>query len=89
MDVRHTEETLHQKRIRHAIKELKKRGIPSRISLDTMTDWLHNGRCSQSDYDLFYDVWGSAKFRFSLTASEQESAANRLGNLFDSSRTGG
>ena len=74
---RHVKKTNEQKYIDRAIKELKKRGYGN-VSLNIMTDWLHNGYCSQEDYDLYYDVWASAVVRFSLTDSDQRLATERL-----------
>ncbi len=67
--------------IKKAMAELKKRGIAN-VSLKVMTDWLHNGYCSQEDYDLFYDVWASSVVRYSLSNQAQQYAAERLAAHF-------
>ena len=73
--------TEYQDVIDLAMAELTKRGY-SNVSYNVMTDYLHNGYCSQDDYDLYTDVWSSVIIRYSLADWQQLNAAKRLEKRF-------
>jgi len=63
--------------IKQGLAELRKRGYGN-VSRAVMGDWLHNGYCSQDDYDLYIDVWMANVVRLSVSEQASQAAADRL-----------
>ncbi len=70
------------------IQELRSRGLLG-YTLVRAQDHLANGYISQDDYDLFFDVWSTAPFRYSISESSVKESRQRLAERFSGFLLGG